>query len=177
MGGNRKSLAQTCRNLLIVFLLTGIWHGANWTFILWGVWYGAFIVLEKCFKSYLPMIAKESKNLFTRVFLHIYTWIIVLLGWVLFRSNSLEQAFNYIKGLFGAISFQQEFGAGYYVRTSGWIIMGTGLLLALGCGQKLISSNSPYIHFMVDLFLWIFLLCCVIFLTAMGYNPFIYFNF
>ena len=177
LGGNRQNLRKTCRNLLIVFLLTGIWHGANWTFILWGLWWAFFIVLEKCLKTYLPQHIKEKKNLFLLLFLHFYTLLVALFGWVLFRSSSLKQAFTYLKALFGRISFRQEFGASYYVRTGGWIVFGIGLLLALGAGKKMILPKSRLIRFLTDISLWVLLFCCLSFLTVTGYNPFIYFNF
>ena len=177
LGGNRQGLKRTCFNLMIVFLLTGIWHGANWTFILWGIWYGIFIVLEKCLKNHLPTGLTDGKNLCLVLLSHGYTLLIVLFGWILFRSPSLAHTFSYVKGLFGGIAFRQQFGIGYYVRSGGWVIMTIGLLLAFGAGRKMICARSPSWRFLSDLLLWGLLLCCIVFLTATGYNPFIYFNF
>ena len=92
LGGNRKGTARTYLNKCIVFLLTGIWHGANFTFLLWGVIHGFFITLEDFIK--LP------KNKFTKALAHIYTLAVVCLAFMIFRADSVTQAFTLIGRLF-----------------------------------------------------------------------------
>lgn len=93
LGGNRCRQVKMIRNLLVVWLITGLWHGANWTFIFWGLWHFAFVLFEK-------VITK--KDMYIPIFLRwLYTMNVVFLGWILFRSSSIEGAMNYIFTLFG----------------------------------------------------------------------------
>jgi D-alanyl-lipoteichoic acid acyltransferase DltB (MBOAT superfamily) len=94
LGGNRGGNLQTYRNLVMVFLLCGLWHGANWTFILWGVWHGVFLVLERMgFGSFLRGLPKWSRWL--------YALLAVMGGWVLFRAPDLSGALSYYASLMG----------------------------------------------------------------------------
>ena len=99
LGGNRKGKARTALNKIIVFLLTGLWHGANWTFVLWGLWHGLFLMLEQ----YLPFLKKLPKAVG-----HIYTVLVVLLGFVVFRADTISYGFGYIGRMFsfGSLSSQ-----------------------------------------------------------------------
>jgi alginate O-acetyltransferase complex protein AlgI len=93
LGGNRHGLARTVRNLLIVFFLTGLWHGAAWSFIVWGLYHGAFLMLERFgFGRFLEKIP--------RVFGHAYALLAVLVGWVFFRAENLGKALNYLQSMF-----------------------------------------------------------------------------
>lgn len=93
LGGNRTGNVYV--NLSVVFLVTGLWHGAAWTFVLWGIWHGIFILIERVGKQHniqlkLPIVAKWF-----------YTMLVVVIGWVLFRSNTLGQALDYLRVMFG----------------------------------------------------------------------------
>src|ERR1700760_1171533 len=94
LGGNRGSNAQTYRNLVMVFLLCGLWHGANWTFVLWGAWHGAFLVIERLgLKSVLARLSAPAA--------WAYALLAVMGGWVLFRSANLTEAISYYASLVG----------------------------------------------------------------------------
>ena len=93
LGGNRHGLAQTVRNLLIVFFLTGLWHGAAWSFIVWGLYHGAFLMLER---FGLGRFLDKTP----RVFGHAYALLVVLVGWVFFRADGLHRALEYLAGMF-----------------------------------------------------------------------------
>ena len=173
LGGNRNGIIRTCFNLMFVFLLTGIWHGANWTFILWGIWFGIFIVLEKIVAFHFS----AKTHYFYSIFSWLYTMLIIVFGWILFRSNSLSVALNYFKALFGQITFQQELGISYYIRPGGWILAGCAFLIALGVNRYFLFTSKPFIRFINDIALCFILLFCVILLTSNSYSPFIYFNF
>lgn len=95
LGGSRTGAVKTYRNLLIVFILCGFWHGAAWTFLLWGLWHGAFLILER------KLPAAIRQGLHTPVIGSAYLFFGVTLGWVLFRSTSLAQAVAYWKALMG----------------------------------------------------------------------------
>lgn len=94
LGGNRKGKVRTYINLFTVFLLTGIWHGANVTFIVWGLYYGIILVIERIF------LGKILDNNPMKWINHIYVLLIVVLGWVFFRADNIYLAFSYLKGMF-----------------------------------------------------------------------------
>lgn len=91
LGGNRKGLARTCINLFVTFLISGLWHGAEWTFVIWGGVHGLTVVIEKIFKNYIEKIPH-----FIRVF---STFVLINIFWVLFRAESFENAVNVYKGM------------------------------------------------------------------------------
>ncbi|HKP78964.1 MAG TPA: MBOAT family protein [Phenylobacterium sp.] len=94
LGGNRGGTARTVRNLLVVFLLTGVWHGAAWTFVLWGLYHGAFLLIERFGLSRLLAAAPRFVG-------HAYALLVVLIGWVLFRAETLPQAWDYLYVMLG----------------------------------------------------------------------------
>ena len=93
-GGNRKGLLMTLRNVMLTMLLAGLWHGANWTFIWWGIWHGIMLCTYRMTPKY---ITEHLPRWFSIILLH----LAVLIGWVLFRSNSIEQAGNFILAMTG----------------------------------------------------------------------------
>jgi alginate O-acetyltransferase complex protein AlgI len=102
LGGNRLGSSRTCLNLFIVFLLCGLWHGANWTFVLWGFFHGMFLFLERTrFEKVIQILPDPVR--------HIYVLLVVLLGWVIFRSPSTHYAIFYIKTLFSFKGWDQSF--------------------------------------------------------------------
>ncbi len=101
LGGSRGSNRRTMANLLIVFLLCGLWHGANWTFLIWGLWHGLFLVIER--------IIPPAKHGFIRQgFGWGYTFLVVIIGWVIFRSPSLNEAWQYLWVMAGNSSTSNE---------------------------------------------------------------------
>ena len=93
LGGNRKGLWRTLRNLMLVWGLTGFWHGASWTFLLWGLYYGILLILEKfVLHPYLKRLPSAARMMLT--------FAMVMLGWVLFASDGLSQAVVYYRQLF-----------------------------------------------------------------------------
>lgn len=102
LGGNRKGKAKTYWNKLIVFFCTVLWHGANWTFIVWGLWHGFFIVAEDAVKKLfgLEKHGKGGRNPACAVLKHLYTLLVVLVGFVIFRADNMGQAFSMIGAMF-----------------------------------------------------------------------------
>ena len=129
LGGSRNGLARTCFNLMLTFLVSGIWHGAAWTFILWGVLHGAFAVLERIFKNALDKIPDLIRK--------VITFLIVNALWVLFRAESFEEALSVYRGMlnFGnlGLSQLQEIAFDTLVNFPGVIdiVYVLGILLAL----------------------------------------------
>lgn len=92
LGGNRAGTAKTVRNLLVVFLLTGVWHGAAWTFVIWGLYHGAFLLIERFGLARILAAAPRFVG-------HVYALLVVAVGWVLFRAETLPQALDYLAAM------------------------------------------------------------------------------
>jgi alginate O-acetyltransferase complex protein AlgI len=95
LGGNRRGSINQYRNIIIVWFLTGFWHGANWNFILWGLYFGLFLIIEKLF---LLNWLKNKPGIIN----HVYTLLVVIIGWVLFEFENLSQCFGFLNAMFGA---------------------------------------------------------------------------
>ena len=169
LGGSKVSNKRHILNLFIVWLFTGLWHGANWTFIVWGLYYFVFILLEKK-TNFVKKIGKLS---------YLYTLLIVIIAWVIFRADNLGTAFNYIgKMLFVNNNFFDN-QAMEYIKACGFIIP-IGIILSTPIikiiWQKInINENAKSLIKALAVFvIFIFsLLACI----NSSYNPFIYFNF
>ncbi len=178
LGGSRvNSNLKLFRNLFVVWLLTGIWHGANWTFICWGLYFFVWIALEK-------FLNLEKRLQRSRVFSHIYLLLIVILGWVLFRADSIGYALEYIKSMFGLNSSVLLGNLGLLYWQENWILLGIGILLCLPLSKlfsrfKITSDSSLYrVKQVATLIVGILLFITVLaYLIKSSYNPFIYFNF
>ena len=163
LGGKHEKPLRVAFNLAVVWILTGIWHGANWTFLVWGILYYLFIVVEK----FTGIIDKMGK--FSRV----YTLVAVMLCWVVFRANNLGEAFLYIENMFG-INAGNSYSLSAIKDETGYAV----ILLAsvIGC--------TPLVKKILDKFaaiegVWILLIFALSLIkaTSSSYSPFIYFNF
>lgn len=176
LGGNRKGKAVTYRNKLIVFFLTGLWHGANWTFVIWGMIHGIASMLEEILHlNKLPKVIRK-----------IYTLFIVLLAFVIFRADSISQGIYIIKTMFTGFAFHNcNWTFVLSLLTPVWI--GAFLLAVIGCTDipyrmytRLTCTEGRYSK-MVELLSFIIstilLLLCMLNLANGNYNPFIYFRF
>ena len=169
LGGSRVKKPRMIFNLFVVWLLTGLWHGADWTFIFWGLFYFIFISVEK-----LTNIEKRGLH---KVFGHIYTLFLVLIGWVLFRSDSISYALTYLKSMF-FVSGEGASTALIYLKEN-WIIFLVGVLACLPLDiwfGKLIKNNNVKL-IIKSVFVVIVFIVSVTYVVKGTYNPFIYFNF
>lgn len=164
LGGNRVSKVRHIVNLFIVWSLTGLWHGANWTFIFWGLFYFVILVFEKFTK-----LGKRINWLG-----HIYTMLLVMIGWVFFRSESIGAALSYLSVMFGVsgnILFDNVFRSlasqFYLLLIIGSILSVLKIKLPKTKASQIISTVAYVIGFLV----------VITFVVKGGYNPFIYFNF
>lgn len=169
LGGNRKGTARTYLNLLIVFFATGLWHGAGETFVVWGLFHGFFIVLERMFLGEVL-----EKNRF-RALNHIYTLLVVLVGWVFFRADTLSQAGEYILAMFCpryelTYSMTELLGR-RCILTAVIGILFAGVLPERFTKRIADSGALRLIYVPALLFL------CFLMLASDAYNPFIYFRF
>ncbi len=183
LGGNRKGKARTAVNKLIVFSLTGLWHGANLTFLLWGLYHGILLTVEDSIRSSGIKI-KDSMAKAWEVIRHIYLLLAVCLGFVLFRAESVGQAFTMISRMFGAGaengSVQLALGQLTPLFITAFIagvIVSLRLYRVLGYfmpSHKKSSRVAEYAGYAAAVVLLVF---SVVSLSGNGYNPFIYFKF
>ncbi|MGL5278343.1 MAG: MBOAT family O-acyltransferase [Cetobacterium sp.] len=173
LGGNRVGKIRNYINLFIVFLATGVWHGANWTFILWGIWHGVFIILEKKIN-----IEKYNKN-WQKILRHFYTVIVFIIGWVLFRADNLLHANNFFKVMFG-ITKNTEVGYNiwYYLDNKVLLILFISILASISVFRFITLENRLKINrLLFNTFSLIILAISMVIISASTYNPFIYFRF
>lgn len=178
LGGNRRGLGRQMLNILIVWTLTGIWHGAGWNFLLWGLWFAFFLILEK-------MGIGELLKSLPRVFGFLYTAAVVLVGWVFFSVESLGGSIGYLKAMFGLN------GAGWYDTTALYLGREYLLLFLLAAvsslpvlkriADRLEASRSGYgiavcrlCEKVIPAALFI---ASMAYIVDASYNPFLYFRF
>lgn len=188
LGGNRKGKAKTYRNKLIVFFCTGLWHGANWTFIIWGLWHGFFIVTEDAAKKLfgLGKHGKNRRNPVETVLKHLYTLLVVLIGFVIFRADNMGQAFSMIGAMFSGICASAQTGLllaqcltplTMFALLLG--LVGSTPVLPLVCRKAEQQTGSVYVCLRVLSYAGALalLLVDILHLSAASYVPFIYFQF
>lgn len=174
LGGSRvKSKGRLVFNLFVVWFLTGLWHGANWTFICWGLLYFVLLVVEKM--SGLP----KGKGF--SVLRHIYTLLFVQIGWVLFRSDTLEKAGQYLKAMFGMHSGSLWDENAYFYLGENYAFLLMGVFFAIPVipwlARKLKAKDNKIIGILYPVVYFIFFIIALAYIAKGAYNPFIYFNF
>lgn len=171
LGGSRVNKPRLILNLFVVWFLTGVWHGANWTFILWGLMYFVLLVIEK-------LTGLHNKNKFIPL-KRIYTLFFVVLGWVLFRADNLSDAFSYIGAMFGSTGIAIDNYAIFLLRENA-ICFVFAILISTPIFRiaynKWIKDNKVLSVGVAALLLALFTVS-VTYIVKGTYNPFIYFNF
>ncbi|MDE7223886.1 MAG: MBOAT family protein, partial [Acetatifactor sp.] len=176
--GNRKGLPRQLLNILIVWMLTGIWHGAGWNFLLWGLWFALWLILEKMalgriLKALPPMVGR------------LYTWLVVLVGWVFFAIESGRGALSYLLVMFGRGM------AGLYNDLTLFTLREYRVLLIAAA-----VASTPLVHRLTErlfsiggsgvvvcrrvlekLIPALLLLASIAYIVEASYNPFLYFRF
>lgn len=173
LGGSRCSKARNIFNLFVVWTLTGIWHGANFTFLAWGLMYFVLLVIEK-----LTGIHKKNGKIIN-VVKWLYTILFVVLGWVLFRASSISDAFEYLKSMFGLNGnvFLDGMFTGWFTQNLILIIIGFVLCTPIFRMLSEKTKNSNIVGFVKTGALICLFVLSVANLVSRSYNPFIYFNF
>lgn len=174
LGGSRVKKIINIRNIFIVWMLTGLWHGASWNFVLWGVYYGVLLILEKfILKKYIDKLPNALK--------HLYTIILVLIGWLIFAFEDMNMLGNYAKTMFG---LNGEFinSTFIYYFTNYFIILVIATIFSMPVYNKLENilknKKNSWIKFILVLIVYIILLIITIsYLVSDTYNPFLYFRF
>jgi len=173
LGGSRVSAGRLCLNLIIVWGLTGFWHGAAWNFITWGCYFAVLLMVEKFF---LKGILERVPDWLARC----YTLLVVLISWVLFDARSMGGALDTLGVLFGAGGIGADSAAWYYLRSYAvpllLAIVGSTPLPAMA--GKWLAERFPKLAAVAEpIFLAGLLLICTAFLVDSSFNPFIYFRF
>ncbi len=177
LGGSRRGEARTYINLMIVWLLTGIWHGANYTFVVWGLLYGILLMIEKVICAH-KAIRKQS--LIQKIAGHFYTMIVVTLAWVIFRSDSINDAVIYILGMFGRGSgklVDRVFVAYLKQNICFYIPAIIGCMPILESLELKFGEKNPIYNVAFGATVLAGFVISVSYIINNGYNPFIYFNF
>ena len=169
LGGNRKGLPRQLINIMIVWALTGIWHGAGFNFLLWGIWFAVFLALEKVF---LGRLLARIPNFFGWC----YSMAVVLLGWCFFSLEETDGILRFLKAMFGLGS------AGFADNRSLYLLQNYGILFLM-----LAAGSTPLVKAAVkrweenvvlkNLFLAVILLLSIAGIVDASYNPFLYFRF
>lgn len=172
LGGNRVSSIKNIRNILIVWLLTGLWHGAAWNFIIWGLYFGILLIIEKKFLlKYIEKIPKIIKIL--------YTNFIVMISFIIFNGNGINQILENIKGLFGIGDIPLISNESIYYLKSYFIIMLIGIIGSTPLLKQIISKEK--IRRIINVLEPITLISIFIISTSYiidgSFNPFLYFRF
>lgn len=170
LGGNRRGAARHILNLMIVWFLTGLWHGAGWNFVLWGVYYGILLVLEKYILD--PLLSKAPG-----VIRHIYTLFLVNLGWVLFSNTQFGQMTAYLGDMFGAGTGGFADSAFLYYLKSNLILLILSIIACSPVLRKLLNRISRRSSIAAAVICIVLFLVCTAFLVYGSYNPFLYFRF
>jgi len=172
MGGNRVGITRWYLNLFLTFLVSGLWHGANWTFVIWGALHGFYIVIENYFKL---QVKKDNKiSILGRVFRTLIVFILVDFAWIFFRANNVTEAFYIVKNIF---DFNGDLYVDYKVFFYGFVG-----LITLFINDLIVENNSNSIlensklNFKVVIY-FALLVCLILFIGVFNGGQFIYFQF
>jgi len=175
LGGNRKGMARLYFNLLIVFFLTGLWHGASYNFIIWGMIHGIFMIAERTF----PLETRKLPSLFK----HVYLLLVVCLSWVFFRIESFSEAVQFLQRMF-SFSMEGDWYPGIFLNAYFYFILFVAILFAFPLRQKIALFFKTKIvaqkHLLLGLNCGLYLalaFLCWMELSMSSYSPFIYYKF
>jgi alginate O-acetyltransferase complex protein AlgI len=186
MGGNRCSTGRNYFNLVTVFFLCGLWHGASWTFVVWGLYHGFFLVLERTrFGTLMDSLPRPAQ--------HVYTLVVVMVGWVLFRADAFPQAMAFLKSMFGlsGATIASQPLARYLSRQVAWSVL-IGVIFSMPfwpwfkqrCADWVKTLPHPMqptaqvIGLVIEpVMLGALMLISAAWLAGGTYNPFIYYRF
>ena len=173
LGGNRTGNVYV--NLLIVFFITGLWHGASWTFVLWGMWHGLFLIIERLIRN------SKLKNIkIPYFFTWIYTMIVVIIGWVMFRAENMTYAWEYIKIMFIFKNTELANNIFIFLFNDNIRLLIISLIAATPVYRYLTSKSNNIVYvltFLKPLLLITLFILVTAYVVNSTYNPFLYFNF
>ena len=174
LGGNRKGLRRQLLNILIVWCLTGFWHGASWNFVIWGLYFGILLIIEKVF-----LLKWLSGH---KIFSHIYTIVLVIISWVIFAFDDISNVGLYLKAMFGlngtGVFSSQTL---YYLAANAIVLVACAVFSVDLFKKKKMYVKTSALRYTIKAaklaaFSAVFLIS-VSFLVGDTYNPFLYFRF
>ena len=176
LGGNRRGTARTCINMAIVFILCGLWHGANWTFLFWGIYHGLFLILERI--TGIRDVAPEKFYITRRA----VTLIVVMVGWVFFRAEDIYQAIGFLGIMFSAADLPLPYELSLVLNYRNILFMVTALTVFFMPGtfsgiNFLIHKKDPIPLIAGVLMILLLLPYCVALIVGGSNSPFIYYRF
>lgn len=175
LGGSKNGLKKTCINLLIVFLLTGIWHGASWNFIIWGLWYALFLIFEK-----ITNIHKTPDNNKTLLIKSGYTLFVVIVGWIIFRADNFNYALKYIKTMLNPFKIHLHTTVNilpYYISIYEILILIAAIICAAPIFNRMLQVENKAGKSFINIYLILLFILSTASIAVSTYNPFIYFRF
>lgn len=187
LGGNRVSEIRSYVNLWIVFLVSGFWHGANWTYLFWGAFHGLFLTIDKI--GWLEKSKKIGEKFLGKIFNIFLTLFFLQIGWVFFKSNSIHEAFNYLNFMFNVNTYWNAkipplqdriiHNEGIFIFIISIIILLAPLIPNY---NKIIETIKSKKSFYENSFVWFsycvsIIMLCLIIISATKFTPFIYFQF
>jgi alginate O-acetyltransferase complex protein AlgI len=188
LGGNRVSTARMYGNLIGVFFLCGLWHGASWNFVIWGLWHGMFLVIERVTGL---RAATHRVHPFAAVPRHVYTLVVVLIGWVFFRADTLPGAIAFLEAMSGlSRAAPTPFTVRWFLTTDVWLALAAGIVgstpwlpalaarvLRSTAESKVTTRAHTAASLLAMASLLAVLVASIMQMAARTYNPFIYFRF
>jgi alginate O-acetyltransferase complex protein AlgI len=187
LGGNRVSLAKQYRNLVTVFFLCGLWHGASWNFVIWGLWHGMFLVVERIagqrsLPNPQPVRHPQSATRIADwpIWAHLYAMLVVMIGWVFFRADTLAGAVGFLKAMAGLTTAAPAmYTVGWYLTPELWLALVAGAIGSTpwvpALAQRVRSGVTVELASAAALGALLF--ASIMQMAARTYNPFIYFRF
>ena len=175
LGGNRCSKIKWFRNIFIVWILTGFWHGANWNYIIWGLYFAVILIMEK-------MFLLKILNKIPKIFSHIYSIFLILIGWIIFRVEDINAILQLLINL---VTFKKTNLSTFLADNGDVLYVVPFFILGIICFSPLLKNFFKYIVektntiglYIRDIMLVTIFIVTIIFLLAASYNPFIYFRF
>jgi alginate O-acetyltransferase complex protein AlgI len=198
LGGNRVSTTRRYVNLVVVFFLCGLWHGASWNFVIWGLWHGTFLVVERIAShrgdrerptetgaAMSPRAAVRTGVPAWPIWPHIYTLAVVMIGWVFFRADTLPDAIAFLKAMGGAtLAAPTPYTVWWYLTPEVWLALAAGAIGSAPWVPALggwMAARRPDVasglSLMSSVTLLALLVLSIMSVAARTYNPFIYFRF
>jgi alginate O-acetyltransferase complex protein AlgI len=175
MGGNRVKKWRWFFNILTVWLLTGLWHGASWNFVIWGLYFGIFLIIEKLF-----LLEKLKKS---KILSHIYVIIIIIFGFVIFNAETMSEAMTYMKAMVGLGGYKAVSAEFIYYLKSYAVILIISTVTSTPFVKNIIEKlrkkkgMDSFINLMEPVVLLVITVVSVGYLVDNSFNPFLYFRF
>lgn len=172
LGGNRRG--NVYFNLFVVFLVTGLWHGASWNFVIWGLWHGMFMIIERVIRN---------ENWYKKIpsFIKIFiTLFIVIIGWVLFKATTLEEGLKYLFIMFGLSNFSNiTFEYTYFISRKFIVLIIIGIIASTPILKKIFNRyrDIKVFELIKTILIILLFIISIIFMVNSTYSPFIYFQF